>query len=116
MKACERGKTPLSPKRMKTYQLLHMIPLIHPASPKGGTMSFEIVDGKGPRWIGDGFTIPPELQYAQDLPPKVTDRYVFFFGYDREEKECCLQQWYPSFFAAEGVRFHTAEQYMMYCE
>lgn len=77
-------------------------------------MSFEIVDGKGPRWIGDGFTIPPELQYAQDLPPKVTEKYVFFFGYDRPEKECCLQQWYPSFFSEKGIKFHTAEQYMMY--
>jgi hypothetical protein len=76
-------------------------------------MSFEIADGKGPRWIGDNFPIPPELQYAQDLPPKVTDSYVFFFGYDRPEKECCLQQWYPSIFVENVRQYHTSEQYMM---
>lgn len=81
-----------------------------------GIMSFEIADGKGPRWIGDNFEIPPQLQYAQDLPPKVTDSYVFFFGYDRPEKECCLQQWYPSPFVEDGKKFHTSEQYMMYRE
>lgn len=78
-------------------------------------MSWTQTDGKGPRWIGDDLPdLPKELQYAQDLPPKVTDKYVFFFGYDRPEPECCLQQWYPSPFAADGKDFHTAEQYMMY--
>lgn len=78
-------------------------------------------DGKGPRWVGDNLpSLPPELQYAQDLPPKVTDRYVFFFGFDRPEPECCLQQWYPSNFTeqdpetGEKCDFQTSEQYMMY--
>ena len=77
-------------------------------------------DGKGPRWVGDNLPeLPKELQYAQDLPPKVTDRYVLFFGYDRPEPECCLQQWYPSKFtetnsSGEELHFTTSEQYMMY--
>ncbi|KAK5102691.1 hypothetical protein LTS08_003491 [Lithohypha guttulata] len=78
-------------------------------------------DKKGPRWIGDNLpSLPPELQYAQDLPPKVTDKYVFFFGFDRPEPECCLQQWFPSPFVEKDPktggerRFHTSEQYMMY--
>ena len=78
-------------------------------------------DGKGPRWIGDNLPeLPPALQYAQDLPPKVTDKYVLFFGYDRPEPECCLQQWYPSTFTEKDDKtckehsFHTSEQYMMY--
>ena len=78
-------------------------------------------DGKGPRWIGDNLPdLPKELQYAQDLPPKVTDKYVLFFGYDRKEPECCLQQWYPSEFtetdkkSGKKRKFHTSEQYMMY--
>ncbi|KAF2773380.1 hypothetical protein EJ03DRAFT_371303 [Teratosphaeria nubilosa] len=33
-------------------------------------------DGKGPRWVGDNLpSLHPEIQYAQDLPPKVTDKY-----------------------------------------
>ena len=74
-----------------------------------------------PRWVGDNLpSLPPELQYAQDLPPKVTEKYVLFFGYDRPEPECCLQQWYPSPFVekdkntGEERQFHTSEQYMMY--
>lgn len=78
-------------------------------------------DGKGPRWVGDNLpSLPPELQYAQDLPPKVTDKYVLFFGFDRPEPECCLQQWFPSPFTEADPKtggqrkFQTSEQYMMY--
>ena len=78
-------------------------------------------DGKGPRWVGDALpNLPPELQYAQDLPPKITDKFVLFFGYDRPEPECALQQWYPSEFTEQDSktgrerRFKTSEQYMMY--
>ena len=77
-------------------------------------------DGKGPRWVGDNLPdLPPELEYAQNLPPKVTDKYVFFFGYDRPEPECTLQQWYPADFVEKDAqgrerKFHTSEQYMMY--
>ncbi len=78
-------------------------------------------DGKGPRWIGDNLpSLPPELQYAQDLPPKVTDKYILFFGFDGAEPECAFQQWYPSPFAGTDAKtgeirhFKTSEQYMMY--
>jgi ribA/ribD-fused uncharacterized protein len=72
-------------------------------------------DGKGPRWIGDALPdLPAALQYAQDLPPKITDAYVLFFGFAGPEPECCLQQWYPSVFHSGGDEFHTAEQYMMW--
>lgn len=83
--------------------------------PSRTNMSWERVDGKGPRWVGDNLpNLPKELQYAQDLPSKVTDTHVFFFGYDRPEPECCLQQWFPSPFSADGKQFHTTEQFMMY--
>lgn len=84
----------------------------------------DTADGKGPRWVGDALPdLPPELQYAQDLPPKVTDKYVLFFGFDGPEPECCLQQWYPSPFIERDPQpgtggserhFKTSEQYMMY--
>lgn len=79
-------------------------------------MTWEERDGKGPRWVGDNLPdLPKELQYAQDLPPKITEKYVFFFGFDRPEPECGLQQWYPSPFTDnDGNKFHTSEQYMMF--
>ena len=79
---------------------------------------------EGPRWVGDDKPdLPPELQHAQELPPLVTDQYVFFFGYEGKEPEVCLQQWYPSPFidpdsedeeTGKPLAFHTSEQYMMY--
>ena len=52
---------------------------------------------EGPRWVGDNKpNLPPEPQHAQDLPPLVTDKYIFFFGYEGPQPEVCLQQWYPS--------------------
>lgn len=86
---------------------------------------------EGPRWAGDQkLNLTPDLQYAESLPPKVTDKYVFFFGYEGPHPEVCLQQLYPSPFydpdAIGGddenggepdtgpVEFYTAEQYMMY--
>ncbi len=88
---------------------------------------------EGPRWIGDQKPdLPPELEYAQSLPPKVTDKYVFFYGWEGPYPEVCLQQWYPSRFydpdaSSSGgydndeepqdntpLYFHTTEQYMMY--
>jgi len=77
-------------------------------------------DGKGPRWVGDSLpSLPPDLEYAQKLPPRVTDRYVLFFGYEDPELGC-LQQWYPSPFVEKDAQsgderhFHTSEQYMMF--
>ena len=79
---------------------------------------------EGPRWVGDNKpNIPPELEHAQNLPPLVTDKYVFFFGYEGHQPEVCLQQWYPSPFhdpdslneaTGKPLEFHTSEQYMMY--
>lgn len=73
--------------------------------------------------------LPPELVYAASLPPKTTDKYLFFYGWEGPYPEVCLQQWYPSNFydpdASGGydddkpqdnatLHFHTTEQYMMY--
>ncbi len=87
---------------------------------------------EGPRWVGDQKSnLPSALEYAQSLPPNVTDKYVFFFGWEGSHSEVCLQQWYPSPFhdpeASGGydddedevtdrkpLEFHTTEQYMMY--
>lgn len=80
-----------------------------------------VTDGKGPRWVGDNLpSLPPELEYAQNLPPRVTDKYVLFFGFDGPEPECSLQQWYPSSFTERDLKtgkdrnFDTSEQYMMF--
>ena len=67
--------------------------------------------------------LPPELEHAQCLPPLITDKYVFFFGYEGKEPEVCLQQWYRSPFidpdsedekTGKPLSFSTSEQYMMY--
>lgn len=79
---------------------------------------------KGPRWVGDNKpNLPTELEYAQSLPPLVTEKYVLFFRYEGRQPEVCLQQWYPSPFhdpdsedeqTGKPLEFHTSEQYMMY--
>ena len=90
---------------------------------------------EGTRWVGDQEpSLPIKLEHAQSLPPKVTDKFVLFYGWeDRGSSypEVCLQQWYPSPFydpeASGGydddedtvsdkkpLEFHTTEQYMMY--
>ena len=79
---------------------------------------------QAPRWIGDQKPdLPTNLQHAADLPPLVTEQYVFFFGYTAPEPEVCFQQWYPSRFndpdssnpiTGNPLDFHMAEQYMMY--
>lgn len=55
---------------------------------------------------------------AANLPPKVTDTHVYFFGYEGPEPENCFQQWYPSPMqdpkSNPPAQFTTAEQYMMY--
>lgn len=43
--------------------------------------------------------------------------FLFFWGHTtrgNEVRQECLSQWYKSPFAVDGVRFETAEQYMMY--
>jgi ribA/ribD-fused uncharacterized protein len=79
--------------------------------------------GPGPRWIGDQQpNLPSALHKAADLPPKVTESHVFFFGYEGPEPEVCFQQWYPSPFAdldssnGTPLQFGTSEQYMMYAK
>lgn len=64
-----------------------------------------------------GFT--PQLLKASQLPPKETDKYIFFFGYEGEDPRVALQQWFPVVFRARDrhgldVTFATTEQYMMY--
>jgi ribA/ribD-fused uncharacterized protein len=45
-------------------------------------------------------------------------KYLFFWGHTPKRAGVlgaeCLSQWYPSPFEAEGVRFETAEHYMMW--
>ena len=61
------------------------------------------------------YNFPSGLAYAGRLPPKVTDSYVFFFGYEGEEPEVCLQQWFPCPMEDDmGRSFPTTEHYMMY--
>lgn len=37
--------------------------------------------------------MPPAVMEAAKMPPKVTDKYVLFFGYEGPEPECTFQQW-----------------------
>ena len=77
------------------------------------------------------FNSPTKIEDARFLPPKITDKHIFFFGWEGPHPEVCLQQWFPSPFndpeASGGyddeedtashtrpLKFHTAEQYMMY--
>ncbi|GAA0454944.1 hypothetical protein Ade02nite_03490 [Paractinoplanes deccanensis] len=39
-------------------------------------------------------------------------KFLFFWGH--ESAHGCLSQWYPSPFEVDGVRFATAEHYMMW--
>lgn len=43
---------------------------------------------------------------------KLDDSYIFFWKPD-EEPYGVFSQWYPSPFVVEGIRYETAEQYMM---
>lgn len=61
------------------------------------------------------YKFPPGLAHAGRLPAKVTDKYVFFFGYEGEQPEVCLQQWFPVPMKDDkGQIFPTTEHYMMY--
>lgn len=56
----------------------------------------------------------PTLTHAGKLPAKITDKYVFFFGYEGEQPEVCLQQWFPCpMVDVEGRDFPTTEHYMV---
>ena len=45
-------------------------------------------------------------------------KYLFFWGHTAKKPGVvgaeCLSQWYPAPFEADGVRFETAEHYMMW--
>jgi len=50
-------------------------------------------------------------------PVHITDKCVFFYGYELQIPEGRLQMWYPSSFRDPqypGVRFQTGEHYVMY--
>lgn len=70
-----------------------------------------------------------QLLQAAHLPPKNTDRHVFFFGYEGSDPHVALQQWFPSPFKATRASYHeddlkadstdlvlfpTSEHFMMY--
>lgn len=75
------------------------------------------------------YNFPPQLRAAAELPPKINDKYVFFFGYEGSDPHVCFQQWFPCVFAAaswtasdstspSGARqdFNSTEQYMMHAK
>lgn len=46
-----------------------------------------------------------------------TVKYVFFWGHRKPElgvSKSCFSQWYEASFECDGIRFMTAEHYMMY--
>lgn len=43
-------------------------------------------------------------------------KYIFFWGHKKNDNEItstCFSQWYECTFTADGITYHTAEQYMM---
>lgn len=89
---------------------------IHPRGPAADPKFPISTDPSNPY----GFT--PQLLRAGALPPKITDKYVFFFGYEGEDPHICLSQWFPFPFQAkvrqglndEIIEFPTTEHYMMF--
>ena len=92
---------------------------------------------EGPNLKGEQKPDVPEDGHS--LPPTVTDKYLFFYGWNHSHPETCLDQFYPSRFydpdatggddddddydeemekppgaAAAPQYFPTTEQYMMY--
>jgi ribA/ribD-fused uncharacterized protein len=47
-------------------------------------------------------------------------KYLFFWGHrpqrDGSVGSGCLSQWWPAGFTVDGIRFRTAEHYMMWCK
>lgn len=82
--------------------------------------------------------VPSKLEDGQSLPPTITDKYLFFYGWNGSHPETCLDQYFPSRFydpdatggydddddneetgkppgaATTPQYFPTTEQYMMY--
>lgn len=53
---------------------------------------------------------------TQDLKNSENRDFLFFWGHHEKSgkvTKACLSQWYPCFFTIDGVRYSTAEQYMM---
>lgn len=53
-----------------------------------------------------------ELAALEELPD-----FLFFWGHTAKDPRLgseCLSQWYPASFIVNGIRFHTAEHYMMW--
>ena len=42
-------------------------------------------------------------------------QFLLFLGHQKSEQisKCCLSQWYESKFEVNGIKYHTAEHYMM---
>jgi ribA/ribD-fused uncharacterized protein len=55
---------------------------------------------------------------ASKLPIKRTATHIYFYGWEGQEPEVCLQQWYECSFTDTALfgspTFKTTEQYMMY--
>lgn len=73
------------------------------------------------------YNFPESLLAAGRLEPVVTEKYIFFFGYEGESPYVCFQQWFPAPFcaplgnigneetiASDMHEFPTTEHYMMY--
>ena len=56
-----------------------------------------------------------ELCRAYDRGVKI--KYLFFWGHTSGNRDSagtdCLSQWYPAQFVANGIKYFTAEQWMM---
>jgi ribA/ribD-fused uncharacterized protein len=68
-------------------------------------------------WILDAVTATPRsTEELIALPGRL--KYLFFWGHrpqpDGSVGSGCLSQWWPAAFTVDGVRFRTAEHYMMW--
>jgi len=72
---------------------------------------------------GNPYNFTAQLIEAAKLDPIVTDKRIYFFGYEGNDPHVCLQQWFPAPFTAPRnpykgdntlVEFPTTEHHMMY--
>lgn len=73
------------------------------------------------RNVNKNYNIQKDMKYSvesikQMVSAKPNVRFIYFWGHTPSVKgitESCMSQWYDVEFEVAGVKYHTAEQYMM---
>ncbi|KAK4934310.1 hypothetical protein LTR66_015638, partial [Elasticomyces elasticus] len=75
----------------------------HPRGPAADPRYLKCIHTSNPYNFSDA------LLAASRLPPKVTDKHVFFLGHEGDESEVCFSQWFPAPFKAAQHPFEFDE-------